>query len=98
METDISREMAALQKQGEQRHVSVTTDVQVGGLVSSITKTVKEKNIDLIVMGTSGSSSIAEILIGSNVEKVVRFPLFLSCRFAQSSTQRQFGIFFFPQR
>jgi nucleotide-binding universal stress UspA family protein len=91
METDISRELAKLKTKGEQHHVSVTTDVQVGGLVSCITKTVKEENIDLIMMGTSGSSGIAEILIGSNVEKVVRFspvPV-LSVRTAFDSTSIQ---------
>lgn len=33
----------------------------------------EQKKIDLIVMGTSGSSGLEEVFIGSNTEKVVRF-------------------------
>lgn len=37
-----------------------------------INKAIEEHNIDYIVMGSSGSSGISEIFIGSNTEKVVR--------------------------
>jgi nucleotide-binding universal stress UspA family protein len=45
----------------------------VGSLVETIQSKVDSQNIDLIVMGTWGSSGFAEIFIGSNTEKVVRF-------------------------
>lgn len=43
-----------------------------GDILSSILEYSEEKSIDLIVMGTSGASGLAEIFIGSNTEKVVR--------------------------
>lgn len=43
-----------------------------GDILSSILEYSEDKRIDLIVMGTSGSSGLAEIFIGSNTEKVVR--------------------------
>jgi nucleotide-binding universal stress UspA family protein len=45
----------------------------VGGLIETIQSTIDSQKIDLVVMGTSGSSGLAEIFIGSNTEKVVRF-------------------------
>jgi hypothetical protein len=43
-----------------------------GDILSCILQYTEENNIDLIVMGTTGSSGLAEIFIGSNTEKVVR--------------------------
>ena len=34
---------------------------------------ISENNIDLVIMGTNGSSGLEEFLIGSNTEKVVRY-------------------------
>jgi len=48
-------------------------ELQVGGLVQSIHAVTENKKIDLVVMGTSGSSGLEEIVIGSNTERVVRF-------------------------
>jgi nucleotide-binding universal stress UspA family protein len=45
----------------------------IGSLGETIQSTIDSQNIDLIVMGTSGSSGFTEIFIGSNTEKVVRF-------------------------
>jgi len=42
-------------------------------LLHSIRAFTEEKKIDLIVMGTHGSSGLEEFFIGSNTEKVVRF-------------------------
>ncbi len=42
-------------------------------LLPAITTFVEKKQIDLVVMGTSGSSGMEEFFIGSNTEKVVRF-------------------------
>lgn len=42
-------------------------------LLSGIRDFIDNKQVDLVVMGTSGSSGIEEFFIGSNTEKVVRF-------------------------
>jgi nucleotide-binding universal stress UspA family protein len=42
-------------------------------LLPGIQAFTEEKKIDLIVMGTNGSSGLEEFFIGSNTEKVVRF-------------------------
>ncbi len=43
-----------------------------GEIYEDVQQTVAEKNIDLIVMGSHGSSGFKEMFIGSNAEKVVR--------------------------
>lgn len=43
----------------------------VGGLVESIEKLIIEKNIDLVVMGTKGSTGLDKILFGSNTSRVI---------------------------
>ncbi len=52
---------------------SVEFQSTVGGLVETIQAAIESQKIDLVVMGTSGSSGFSEIFIGSNTEKVVRF-------------------------
>jgi nucleotide-binding universal stress UspA family protein len=59
-------------KNGKFASVKIQTSVVDGPLVSVIEKTVNEKGIDLIVMGTKGVSGMEEFLIGSNTEKVIR--------------------------
>ena len=43
-----------------------------GNTFGSISNRISKKKIDLVVMGTKGSSGVDELLIGSNAEKVVR--------------------------
>ena len=43
-----------------------------GEIYDDVKQTVKEKDIDLIVMGSHGLSGFKEMFIGSNTEKVVR--------------------------
>jgi nucleotide-binding universal stress UspA family protein len=50
-------------------HFEMPTDLMLSG----IPKFIEEHQIDLVVMGTSGSSGLEEFLIGSNTEKIVRF-------------------------
>ncbi|MBK6266786.1 universal stress protein [Marivirga sp. S37H4] len=52
--------------------VSLRTELKAGNAYYNISTIVNELEPDLIVMGTSGSSGMEEILIGSNAEKVVR--------------------------
>lgn len=52
--------------------ISVTEMVKMNKPIHGITQVSKEQDIDLIVMGSHGSSGMEELLIGSNTEKVVR--------------------------
>jgi len=53
--------------------VNVVTAVQYDGVYESIVSQAKEHEIDLIVMGTHGSSGyVNDFFIGSNTDKIVR--------------------------
>lgn len=52
--------------------IEVLEIVKMDKPIHGITQISKEYNIDLIIMGSHGSSGIEELLIGSNTEKVVR--------------------------
>ncbi|WP_276497054.1 universal stress protein [Pontibacter litorisediminis] len=52
--------------------VEVVQEVDVDRPINKIRRTIKEDNVDLVVMGSKGSSGLDEFLIGSNTEKVVR--------------------------
>lgn len=52
--------------------VPVKLQIEMGNVLETIKQTIREKGIDLVVMGTSGTSGLVEILIGSVTEKVVR--------------------------
>ena len=50
----------------------VNTTVAFGPVTLTICDYIKEKKIDLVVMGTHGASGLKEFFIGSNTEKIVR--------------------------
>lgn len=52
--------------------VDVVEEVTVERPINKIRNTIKEDAVDLVVMGSKGSSGLDEFLIGSNTEKVVR--------------------------
>jgi nucleotide-binding universal stress UspA family protein len=52
--------------------VTVHSEVGVGPPYDEIVRFAKEKNFDLIVMGTHGHTGLAHVLLGSVAEKVVR--------------------------
>ncbi|MFW0739515.1 universal stress protein [Flavobacterium sp. T12S277] len=52
--------------------IPVTEIVKIDKPIHGITQVSKEYDIDLIIMGSHGSSGIEELLLGSNTEKVVR--------------------------
>ena len=56
----------------KKRGIDVRPEVVVGNPVESILNTVKDYDIDHIVMGTHGRTGINLALIGSVAEKVVR--------------------------
>lgn len=53
-------------------NLDIEDQVDIGPTSYMITKTIKEKNIDFVVMGSVGASGLKEVLIGSNTEKIVR--------------------------
>lgn len=52
--------------------IEITEIVKMDKPIHGITQISDEHDIDLIVMGSHGSSGVEELLIGSNTEKVVR--------------------------
>ena len=52
--------------------IVLTEKVTLGNIFSSIQSEAAEKEVDMIVMGSKGTSGIDEFFIGSNTEKVVR--------------------------
>jgi len=52
--------------------IPVTEVVKIDKPIHGITQISKDYDVDLIIMGSHGSSGVEELLIGSNTEKVVR--------------------------
>lgn len=55
------------------RGVHVTPIVKHFKVFKEVAEVAEEHNADLIVMGSQGTSGLAEIFVGSNTEKVVRY-------------------------
>lgn len=53
--------------------VTVTPIVKQSKVFNEVSEVAKEHNVDLIVMGSKGTTGISEIFVGSNTEKVVRY-------------------------
>jgi len=66
------REFEPLLEKPYLKEISVHQAIGHDEIYKDIQKAVEEKNIDLIVMGSHGSSGFREMFIGSNAEKVVR--------------------------
>jgi nucleotide-binding universal stress UspA family protein len=58
--------------QNDLKRLSVHAEVREGTPFHEIIRSAREKDIDLIVMGTHGRSGLAHVLLGSVTEKVVR--------------------------
>mgnify|MGYP005751044565 CR=1 FL=1 len=52
--------------------IKLKTHLVIGNVYRNIVDVIQEKNPDLVIMGSKGSSGLEEVLIGSNTEKVVR--------------------------
>jgi len=52
--------------------IELVGDVLVGNPYVNISNVIADQKMNLVVMGTQGSSGLEEILVGSNTEKVVR--------------------------
>lgn len=64
------QDLAALEE--KYTDTSIASHIRIGNPYHNIKDFVNDENVDLIVMGTKGSSGLEEFLIGSNAEKVVR--------------------------
>jgi nucleotide-binding universal stress UspA family protein len=61
-----------LVKDDKYQDISLEGEVDIGNPFENISKMIADRDVDLVVMGTQGSSGMEEILVGSNTEKVVR--------------------------
>ena len=63
-----------LEIDNDPKYADVTLEgmVEVGSPYESISRTIVDHAVDLVVMGTQGSSGLEEVFVGSNAEKVVR--------------------------
>lgn len=52
--------------------IKISYKLQLGNPYHNISEEIVENHVDLVVMGTKGTSGMEEFLIGSNTEKVVR--------------------------
>jgi len=64
--------LTKLVKDDKYQDITLEGEVEVGNPYESISRSITEREVDLVVMGTQGSSGLEEVLVGSNTEKVVR--------------------------
>jgi nucleotide-binding universal stress UspA family protein len=67
-----TRKLAKAVDQASVGGLKVSSKLRVGNAYHSMDLTIAEQKVDLVVMGTNGSSGFEEIMVGSNTEKVVR--------------------------
>ncbi len=65
-------ELAVLVKRKDLKDLKINTELHVGDIYYGVKDIISQKKIDLVVMGTKGSSGFEEFIIGSNAERVVR--------------------------
>ncbi|MBC6427260.1 MAG: universal stress protein [Ekhidna sp.] len=68
----IEHQMDRMVKEFDVEDVKVTGKVSPLGLLDSIKDEINESDIDLCVVGTTGSTGLEEFFIGSNTERIVR--------------------------
>lgn len=61
-----------LKEKAEKQNITSQVKLSSGNMHEDVIQYAKEKEIDLIVMGTHGASGFHEAFIGSNAQKVVR--------------------------
>lgn len=66
------KNMSKLRHSIDHGGVDVVEEVDIDRPIHKIKQTIKDDDVDLVVMGSKGSSGLDEFLIGSNTEKVVR--------------------------
>jgi nucleotide-binding universal stress UspA family protein len=68
----VTRENFEKLKSQSQHGGQVTLNIIHGAVTPAIRQAIKDKQIDLVVMGTHGASGWQEFWVGSNTEKIVR--------------------------
>jgi nucleotide-binding universal stress UspA family protein len=61
-----------LKKENAREHIRIKTKIEFGPIVSVILEYLREEEASLVVMGAKGVTGLAEVLIGSTAEKIVR--------------------------
>jgi nucleotide-binding universal stress UspA family protein len=70
---EVSEMVTQTKQEGKnQKEFKLSLKTKEGSPADIIIKTIKEENIDLVVMGTSGKHGLDRFLLGSVTEKVVR--------------------------
>lgn len=72
VEEDAKDELNKMKLQAAGKSVDVLTEVTFGDMVNTVINVAERDQVDVIIMGTSGTSGLSELFIGSNTEKVVR--------------------------
>ncbi len=70
-QTENFKQLQALEKKAA--YAKISLKLESGIPIDVITSIAKKEKVDLIVMGTNGSSGLAEWVVGSVAEKIVRF-------------------------
>ena len=68
----LKKTLTEIAENGKFARVKIQTAVIGGPMVSVIEDFVKDHGIDLVIMGTRGTSGFEEFIVGSNTEKVIR--------------------------
>jgi nucleotide-binding universal stress UspA family protein len=66
------KQMAKTLENPKLEGLKVRQELRVGSAFHGMTTIIAERKVDLVVMGTAGSSDLENVVIGSNTEKVVR--------------------------
>ena len=66
------KEMAAVVEEAAELGVDVRHELRLGNPFHGMREIITERDVDLVIMGTSGRSKLEEMIIGSNTEKVIR--------------------------
>lgn len=69
----VESKMATILNEANTGKVKVKQKIKLGNPDNEIIQEVESEEIDLIIMGTSGSEGLDEFFVGSNAEKVVRY-------------------------
>lgn len=67
------KQMAKLVGDSMFNGVKVRQELRMGSPFHGMRSIITEHKVDLVVMGTAGKTDLAEMIIGSNTEKVVRY-------------------------
>lgn len=66
------KQFEEIEKKFASSSINLNTNIVIGNVYRNIVDVIQEKNPDLVIMGSKGSSGLEEVIIGSNTEKVVR--------------------------